>query len=75
MTFQIAVRYCGRELERFRMRKGSTYVDLNVLVLEIEGMLPDINADDRDVSQEGILIGGGGDFENLGRGVDTLCKT
>lgn len=35
-------------------------------------MLPDINTDDRGVSQEGVLVSGGGDLKTLGDGVNAL---
>ena len=38
-------------------------------------MLPDVDTDDGDVSQKGVLVGGGRDLKNLGDGVDTLCRT
>ena len=56
-------------------KNSSTYVDLDVLVLEIEGMLPDVDTDDGDVSQKRVLVGGGRDLKSLGDGVDTLCRT
>lgn len=37
-------------------------------------MLPDVYADDRDVSQEGVLVGGGGDLKTLGRKVQALAE-
>lgn len=36
-------------------------------------MLPDINTDDGDESQEGVLVGSGADLKTLGDGVETLC--
>lgn len=35
-------------------------------------MLPDVNPNDRDESQERVLVGGRGDLEALGGGVQTL---
>lgn len=35
-------------------------------------MLPDVDADDRDVGQEGVLVGGGGDLEAFVGGVVAL---
>jgi hypothetical protein len=49
-----------------------TYVGANVEVLEVVGVLPDIDADDRDVGQERVLVGGRGDLELLGRRVESL---
>lgn len=54
---------------------NATYVDLDVKVLQVEGMLPDINTDDRDVSQERVLVSGGHDLETLGGGVQSLTVT
>jgi hypothetical protein len=36
-------------LVRRGIDESSTYIRLDVLVLEVEGVLPDIDADDRDV--------------------------
>ena len=49
-----------------------TYVSLDVQVLQVERVLPDVDADDGDVGQEGVLVGGGGDFEDLSLGVVAL---
>jgi hypothetical protein len=49
-----------------------THINLNVKVLEIECMLPDVDPDDRDVSQKWVLVCGRDDLEALGRGVQTL---
>ena len=49
-----------------------TYVSLDVEVLEVESVLPDVDADDGDVAQERVLVGGGGELEALGRGVVAL---
>ena len=49
-----------------------TYVSLDVEVLEVEGVFPDINANDGDVRQERVLVGGGRDLDNLGRRVVAL---
>ena len=53
------------------MTKG-TYVGLDVEVLEVEGVLPDVDADDGGVGQEGVLVGGRGDLETLGGWVQAL---
>ena len=39
-----------------------THVGLNVEVLQVKGVLPDINADDGDVGKERILVESGDDF-------------
>jgi hypothetical protein len=49
-----------------------TNIGFDVLILEVERMFPDINTDDGDVAQEGILISGGGDLKTLGVGVEAL---
>ena len=43
-----------------------THVGLDVEVLEVEGVLPDVDADEGDVRQQGVLVRGGDDFEALG---------
>ena len=49
-----------------------TYVSLDVEVLEVERVLPDVDADDGDVGQERVLVRRGGDLNNLGGGVPAL---
>ena len=49
-----------------------TYVSLDVEVLEVEGVFPNIDANDGDVRQERVLVGGGRDLDNLGRRVVAL---
>ena len=49
-----------------------TYVSLDVQVLQVERVLPDVDADDGDVRQERILVGGGRDLDHLGRRVVAL---
>jgi hypothetical protein len=51
-----------------------TNVSLDIEILKVECMLPDIDADDRDMGQERILIGSGGDLQALGGGVQSLYK-
>jgi len=41
-------------------------VDLDVEVLEVESMLPDINTDDGDEIEERVLVGSSGDLKALG---------
>ena len=38
-------------------------------------MLPDVDADDRDEREEGVLVGGRRDLETLGRRVQALQST
>jgi len=47
-------------------------VELDVLVLEIEGVLPDVNADEGDVRKKRILVGGSRDFQHTVLGVESL---
>ena len=76
MTFQIALRYysmrCSEHTAVCITTTECTYVSLDVEVLEVEGVFPNIDADDGDVRQERILVGGGRDLETLGRGVQAL---
>ena len=51
---------------------GDTHVDLDVEVLEVERVLPDVDADDGDVGQERVLVRRGGDLNDLGGGVPAL---
>ena len=49
-----------------------THVDLDVQVLKVERVLPDVDADDGDVGQERVLVRRGGDLNDLGGGVPAL---
>ena len=51
MTFQMAFKYCKRtsELVGRCANESGTHVGLDVLVLQVERVLPDVNADDGDV--------------------------
>ena len=53
------------------MTKG-TYVGLDVEVLEVEGVLPDVDADDGDVGQERVLVRGRREVQGLGNRVPAL---
>ena len=57
------------------MSRRETYVGLDVEVLEVERVLPDVDADDGDVRQERVLVGSGGDLEDLQGGVVALSQT
>lgn len=75
MTFQIALRYWITDVKQVRYtsnRKDETHVDLNIEVLEIEGMLPDVDPDDGDQVQERVLVRGGGNLQGFGGGVQSL---
>ena len=49
--------------------ENATHISLNIMILEIKRVLPDVDADDGDVRQERVLVGGGDDLELLGVGV------
>ena len=55
-----------------RTSRARTYVNLDVEVLEVERVLPDVDADDGDVGQERVLVRRGGDLNDLGGGVPAL---
>ena len=57
-----------------RKRKRVTYVDLDVEVLEVESVLPDIDTNDGNEGEERVLVSGGGDLETLGGGVQALQR-
>ena len=46
-----------------------THVSLDVVVLEVERVLPDVDADDGDVREERVLVCGRHDLELLRHGV------
>ncbi len=52
--------------------RDCTHVRLDVEVLEVEGVLPNVDADDGDKRQKGVLVGGRRDLETLGRRVEAL---
>ena len=54
------------------MNDKYTNIGLDVLVLEVERMLPDINANDGGVGQERVLVSGGSDLKTFGAGVNAL---
>ena len=47
----------------------TTDIGLDVVVLEVERVLPDVDADDRDVREERVLVRGRDNFELLRLGV------
>ena len=49
-----------------------THIRLDILVLEIEGVLPHIDTDDGHQVQEGVLVGGSGNLQTLSGGVESL---
>ena len=54
--------------------KKNTHIGLDVLVLEVERVLPDIDADDGNVSEERVLVSGGHNLKTLVRGVVSLYR-
>jgi len=40
------------------------HVGLDVLVLEVEGVLPDVNTDEGNVSEKRVLVGSSRDLQN-----------
>ena len=62
------------KLRQFPGQIGQTDVNFDILVLKVEGVLPDINTDDGNMSEKGILVCSGYDFKSLGRRVETLKK-
>jgi hypothetical protein len=49
-----------------------THIRLDIEVLEVKGMLPNVNANDGDVGEEGVLVSSGCDLQTLGGGVVAL---
>jgi hypothetical protein len=43
----------------------STYISLDVLVLEVEGVLPNVDTNDGDQAEERVLVGSGRNLETL----------
>ena len=74
MTFQMALRYCvrGQRARGQQEEDRGTHVGLDVEVLEVEGVLPDVDADEGDVAEERVLVRGGGELDALGGGVVAL---
>ena len=50
------------------------YINLDVEILEVESMFPNVDTDDRDVTKERILISSSDDFQALGGEIVTLRK-
>ena len=75
MTFQMALRYCT-ECERSvtwkRRTQWKTYVGLDVEVLEVERVLPDVDTNDGDVGEERVLVRRRRDLNDLRGGVPAL---
>jgi len=52
-----------------------TYIDLYIEILQVKGMLPNINTDDGDVSEKRILVGCGDDLQFTRGWVEALMVT
>ncbi len=50
----------------------NTYVCLDILILKIKCVLPNVYTDDRNMRKERILIGSSGNLKLLGFWIDTL---
>ena len=79
MTFQMALRYwivfvCQTTIHS-EEKQWNTHVDLDVEVLEVERVLPDVDADDGDVGQERVLVRRGRQLKTLGGRVQALLHT
>lgn len=53
---------------------AGTHTDFDVEIPDVGSMLPEVNANDRDVGEEPVLVGNGGDLEALRTGVQTWCN-
>ena len=51
----------------------TTHICLDVEILEVERVLPDVNANDRHKSQKWVLIGRRRDFESFHLGIEGLA--
>lgn len=49
-----------------------TYINLDVEVLQVECVLPDVHANDGDEGQERVLVSSGGDLKTLGADAPAL---
>ena len=47
------------------IKRDKTHVDLDIEVLEVESVLPDVDTDDGDQVQERVLVSGGGNLQTL----------
>lgn len=54
------------------MIREETYVGLDIQVLQVERVLPDVNADHRRMGQKRVLVRGRDDFKTLRRRVYAL---
>jgi len=65
----------SRAHQRVCLAKGEwteTHIDLDIEVLEVEGVFPDVDTDDRGQVQERVLVSSGGNLQTLGGGVESL---
>jgi len=77
MTFQMALRYffrAGISTIIKRTIGGDTYICLDILVLEIEGVFPNVDANKRCMGKKGILIGGSCYHQSFSSGINTLAN-
>ena len=49
-----------------------THINLDIEVLEIESVFPDVDTDDGDQVQERVLVSSGGNLQTLGGEVESL---
>lgn len=62
----------GKVSATFSSGRRGTYISLDIQVLQVERVLPDINTDDRDVREQGVLVRSGGDLKAFGGRVVAL---
>jgi len=53
-------------------KRIGAYINLDIEILEIEGVLPNVNTNDRDQVQEGVLVSSGSNLQTLGGGIEPL---
>jgi len=53
-------------------QRDKAHIDLDIEVLKVEGVLPDVHTDDWDQIQERVLVSTRGDLQTLGGGVESL---
>lgn len=59
----------------FTISRWGTHLGLDVEILKVKRMFPNVDADDGDVRQERILVGRRHDLERLALGVVTLHRS
>lgn len=69
----MALRYCDRTCQHgANVDAVYTHVGLDVEVLEVERVLPDVDADDGHVRQKRVLVSRGDNLQSLQGGVVAL---